>query len=160
MRQPEPQTRLRTALAGPAPSAAFVPPPGAVRQVCVHLTSLAPGLDARNDVSDDDRWLWLSWLSASAALRHVLRRIQRRPDQVVLRWFDSHDGVEVHAGTVLPDAGRPTPSEDVGLTSRPDGVCPPEPGCVRLLAIIFGVAPEDVAAAHAAAFDQSEQRAA
>lgn len=156
--QPE-TARLRTALAEPAPREAFVPPAGAVRQVCVHLTPLAPGLDGRNDVSDDDRWLWLSWLSPSATLRHVLRRLQRRADQVTLRWFDSHDGIEVHAGTVLPDAGRPTHSDIVGHISRPDGVCPPEPGCARLLAIIFGVSPVDVAAAHAALIEPQRSAA-
>lgn len=109
-------TRLRTALAEPATPATvtWTPPAGAIRQVLIHLSPLAPGLEGAA-MSDDTRWRWMAWVTPGQVVRRVLLRLQRRADQVTLRAIDGLDGVEVHDGP------------------------PPLNGCERLLAIIFDV---------------------
>lgn len=109
-------TRLRTTIAEPARSAppAWTPPAGSLRQVLVHLSPLAPGLEGAA-LSDDTRWRWMAWVTPAQVVRRVLLRLQRRADQVCLRAIDGLDGVEVHDGA------------------------PPLDGCERLLAIIFDV---------------------
>lgn len=129
--------RLRTAVAEPANPVrdGWTPPPGALRQVLVHLTPLAPALDGRA-LSDDARWRWLTWVTPAQITGRVLMRLQRRADQVALRHFEGLDGLEVHDG---PDA--------------------PPAGCDRLLAIIFDAPAQAIVAAHAALL-QPERRAA
>lgn len=109
-------TRLRTALAEPAQAApsVWMPPGGSIRQVLVHLSPLAAGLDDAA-LSDDTRWRWMAWVTPGQVVNRVLLRLQRRADQVCLRAIEGLDGIEVHDGA------------------------PPLDGCERLLAIIFDV---------------------
>lgn len=105
----------RSGAADDAPAASsWTPPAGSIRQVLVHLSPLAPGLDGV-DLSDDTRWRWMAWVTPGQVVRRVLLRLQRRADQVTLRAIEGLDGVEVHDGP------------------------PPLNGCERLLAIIFDV---------------------
>lgn len=138
MGAPAPAERLRTALADQAPASApapFVPPPGALRQVLIHLTTLAPGLADRPQ-DDDTRWRWLTWVTPAAVVKRTLLRLQRRADQVSLRVFADTPGVEFH-----------------------DGAEPPEAGCVRLLAIVFDAPAEALIAAHAAMLEPMRKAA-
>lgn len=109
-------TRLRTALAEPAAPAPalWTPPAGSIRQVLIHLSPLAPGLEGVA-LPEDARWRWMAWVTPGQVVRRVLLRLQRRADQVCLRAIDGLEGVEVHDGA------------------------PPLDGCERLLAIIFDV---------------------
>lgn len=102
---------------------AWSPPPGAIRSVCIHLTPFVWGCE---DLQSDDhgRWRYLSWRNPRQVMIAVLRRIQRTPTQVALRWSDGLSGVEVH-----------------------DGAQEPAPGCETLLAIVFDVPPADLAEA-------------
>lgn len=107
-------TRDQAARQGQDAPAPWAPPPGALRQVLIHLSPLAPGLEGRA-LSDDARWRWMAWVTPAQVVRRVLLRLQRRADQITLRAIDGLDGVEVHDGA------------------------PPFNGCERLLAIIFDV---------------------
>lgn len=129
--------RLRTSLAEPANPVrgSWTPPTGALPRVLVHLTPLAPALEGR-DLSDGARWRWLSWVTPAAIISRVLLRLQRRADQVCLRHYDSLPGLEVL-----------------------DGAETPEPGCARLLAIIFDAPAQAIVAAHGELL-QPEHRAA
>lgn len=126
-------TRLRTALAEPErPAAAsWTPSAGSIRQVLIHLSPLAPGLDGL-ELSDDDRWRWMAWVTPRQVVNRVLLRLQRRADQVSLRAVEGLDGVEVHDGP------------------------PPFDGCERLLAIIFDVPAAAVRLAWAALMPSAE----
>ncbi|MGQ2989494.1 MAG: hypothetical protein ACT6RD_03465 [Brevundimonas sp.] len=104
-------------------AAEWSPPPGAIRSVCVHLTPFVWGCE---DLPSDahGRWRYLTWRNPRQVMIAVLRRIQRTPTQVALRWSDGLAGVEVH-----------------------DGAHAPAPGCETLLAIVFDVPPADLAEA-------------
>lgn len=94
-------------------SARWSPPPGALKTIPVMLSPLAPACEGLL-IDDNARWRFLAWTTPAAALRLVLRRLQRRPGDVALRHTHGLDGTEVH-----------------------DGANDPPPGCERLLAIIF-----------------------
>lgn len=111
--------------------AAWSPPAGAIRQVLVHLSPFAPGLEGL-DLVHDDRWRWMAWVTPGQVVRRVLLRLQRRADQVSLRAIDGLDGVEVHDGQ------------------------PPFDGCERLLAIIFDVPASAVRLAWSALMPSAE----
>lgn len=85
------------------PSAPWAPPPGAIRQVLIHLSPLVPGLEGCA-VSDDARWRWMAWVTPAQVIRRVLIRLDRRADQVALRAAEGLDGVEVRDGAEA-DAG-------------------------------------------------------
>lgn len=126
-------SRLRTNLADAAVPTVetWSPPKGAIRQVLVHLSPLAPSLDGF-DLSDDARWRWMAWVTPGQVVRRVLLRLQRRADQVTLRTTEGLDGVEVHDGR------------------------PPLTGCERLLAIIFDVQASAVRLAWSALMPSAE----
>lgn len=107
--------------AGQTPPDTWAPPPGALKEIAVMLSPCAPGCDGL-PLSHDDRWRFLTWRTPAAALRVVLRRLQRKPDQVALRHIHGLPGTEIH-----------------------DGANDAPVGCERLLAIIFD-APADALA--------------
>lgn len=92
--------------------------PGALRQIAVMLSPLAPGCHGL-PLDHYDRWRWLVDRTPAAALRMVLRRLRRTADQVALRHTHGLAGTEIH-----------------------DGANDPPAGCERLLAIIFDAAPD------------------
>nr|WP_314437581.1 hypothetical protein [uncultured Brevundimonas sp.] len=97
----------------------------ALKQICVMLSPLAPGCEGL-PVTSNDRWRFLTWRTPAAALRLVLRRLQRKPDQVALRHIHGLPGTEIH-----------------------DGANDAPVGCERLLAIIFDAPAEALAEAMA-----------
>lgn len=118
-------TRAQAARQASLPSAPEGVAPGALKEICVMLSPLAPGCEGL-PVTSNDRWRFLTWLTPAAALRMVLRRVERRPDQVALRHHHDLPGVEIH-----------------------DGANDAPTGCERLLAIIFDAPAEALAEAMA-----------
>ena len=121
-------TRDQAARLAAAPALPDTPegvPAGALKEICVLLSPLAPGC-AGLPVTSDDRWRFLTWRTPAAALRLVLRRVERRPDQVALRHHHDLPGTEIH-----------------------DGANDAPTGCERLLAIIFDAPAEALAEAMA-----------
>lgn len=121
-------TRAQAAQAAAHPVAPLTPEgvaANALKEICVMLSPLAPGCEGLPATSDD-RWRFLTWLTPAVALRVVLRRVERRPDQVALRHHHDLPGTEIH-----------------------DGANDAPTGCERLLAIIFDAPAEALAEAMA-----------